>query len=323
MKTLRAWCLAVLFGAVGCGGGGGGGPSSTSEFCSQYAQDVCQIATSCGVQMNTCVGYQLQQCTNFATAAIADGKRVYTPGNASNCLNKIKSAYTGTNVITPSTLADIDLACNYVFQGQVELNQSSCVTQYDCKGATDGSIVCDMGVCAKKTTISSGAMCMGFGYVCAQDNYCAANASGIQLCTADAKMGEACTTVPCDHSTRCVNGTCTVLAKAGEACTRDSDCASSAPYCNPYAPSPICSAGLQFAASSTSCACIAEGMNCPGSTPTGAGGAGGAAGGAPGTAGAGGGAAGAAGGAAGSAGGAAGSAGGAAGGGGLGGMGGI
>jgi len=347
MKTVRAWCAAVVFVSIGCGGGGGGGGTTTSaEFCMQYATDVCGIAPSCAIQQSACVSFQLGQCNTFAAAAVAGGVRVFTPGNINDCLNKVKAAYTGTTVITPTMLSDIDRLCNYVWQGKVAQLTGACTTSYDCAGATDGSIVCDatQHLCASKTTVSgtgTSAQCGAVGAVCAQDSYCAANMAGISICMASAKSGDVCTTVPCDHSSRCVNGTCAALGQSGDSCTASSDCMTSAPYCNPFGPSPVCSLGLQFATLSPSCTCIGQGMGCPAgwtgmgapsgtASPimtgaaghSGGGGTGGGAGGAAGHAagGAGGGAAGAAGsGAAGS--GAAGAAGsGAAGAGGLGGI---
>jgi hypothetical protein len=347
MKTVRAWCAAVVFVSIGCGGGGGSsGPATSADFCMQYAQDVCGISASCAITQTACVSYQQGLCNKFAADAIAGGVRVFTPGNTSNCLNKVKSAYTGTGVITPTMLTDIDRACNYVWQGKVAQISGACTSSYDCAGATDGSIICDPAqhLCGTKTTVNgANSQCNNVGSVCAQDLYCAPNTAGVSVCMANAKTGEACTMVPCDHTSRCLNGVCAALAQSGEACTASSDCVTGAPYCNPFGPSPVCSLGLQFATQSPSCLCIGTGASCPtgwtgmgapsgtasnpppggasGHAGGGAGGAGGHAGGGGGTAGAAGsGAAGAAGsGAAGAGGGAAGVGGGAAGAGGLGG----
>jgi hypothetical protein len=267
MKTVRAWCAAVVFVSIGCGGGGGSsGPSTSADFCMQYAQDVCQISASCAITMSTCVSFQLGQCNAFATAAVAGGVRVYTPNNVNDCLSKVKSAYTGTTVITPSMLTDIDRACNYVWQGKVAQLAGACTTGYDCAGATDGTIICDptQHLCAPKMTVNSGAQCGGTaGGVCAQDTFCAPNMSNVLVCTAAAKTGDACTTTPCDHTSRCLGGVCAALGQSGEACSASSDCMGSAPYCNPFGPSPVCSLGLQFATLSPSCTCIGQGMGCP------------------------------------------------------------
>ena len=287
MKKVRAWSVVVLLAAAGCGGGGGSS-STVADFCSQYATNMCGIASTCGIQPTACVTYQTSQCMTFANAAVASGKRMYTPGNTSNCLNKIKAAYTGAKVVTPADQAAIDLACNYVFQGKAAVLTGACTTQFDCAGATDGSIICDptAKLCAMKTTVNSGAQCSAVGAVCAQDSYCAANSAGVLLCAPAAKMGESCATVPCDHNTRCVNGLCAALAQTGETCSSNSDCVSTAPYCNPYVSPPICNAGLGFAVGAPSCSCVAQGTSCPSPSTTGTGGTGGHA---TGTAGAGGG----------------------------------
>ena len=46
-------------------------------------------------------------CTQFATAAKASGKRVFTPGNVDACINKTKSVYAKTSPITPQDMADM------------------------------------------------------------------------------------------------------------------------------------------------------------------------------------------------------------------------
>ena len=283
MKTLKflgATVLPLLLFA-GCKGGGSSAPPTTADFCTQYAAAICQISTNCGVPLATCTAHPESVCEALAASATADGMRVFTPGNVSDCINKLHAAYSSTNPITPSTMASIDLACNYVFQGKGVQLTSSCTTQFDCAGTTNGSIICDANshLCATSTSAALGAQCGNAGQVCAQDSYCAPNASNVLLCTAEGKSGDACTTVPCNHSYRCAAGTCTDLVQAAGTCTTNSDCASSAPYCNPYTNPPTCGTGLQFAAQSPSCLCVAEGTSCPTVNPTGAGGQGGKAGG--------------------------------------------
>ncbi len=336
MKTLRALCAVVLFSVIGCGGGGSNPPTS-DDFCAQYAKAICGISSACAITAASCETYQKGQCTTAAAAAVAGGKRVFAPGNMNNCLNKVKAAYNGSTIITPKTMADINLACGYVFQGTGKLNSGTCTTQFECAGATDGSNICDpqLHVCASKKTVAGGAPCNGLGEVCPVDYTCSANTAGVLICTAGGKVGESCATNACDHTTHCVAAKCAALAGAGETCSTDGDCGSAAPYCNAYVtPGPKCSAGLQFAAGLASCSCIGQGLGCPTGTttgsagasgsPTGAAGSGG--GGSPGAAGAAGGAGGGSTGAAGAAGGAGGGSAGAAGtpgGGGAGGLGGA
>jgi hypothetical protein len=213
----------------------------------------------------------------MAVNAMAGGTRFFTPGNVNDCIGKVHAAYGSTNPITPATMASIDLACNYVFQGKGVQLTSSCTTQFDCAGSTNGSVICDANshLCATSTSAALGAQCGNAGQVCAQDSYCAPNPSNVLLCMAEGKSGDACTTVPCSHTFRCAAGVCTDLVQPAGTCTTNSDCASGAPYCNPYTNPPTCGTGLQFAAQSPSCLCVAEGTSCPTGTPTGAGGQGG------------------------------------------------
>lgn len=270
--------------ALGCSGGGGGGTQTATDFCMQYAQDVCQISTVCGITAATCATYQAGLCQSMATAAMADGKRVFTPGNTGNCLDKVKSAYGATNpLVTAQNMADITLACSYVFQGKGAPNTDSCTTQFDCAGATNGSIICDanLQVCAKANTVSGTGLCNNPGDVCSTNFYCTGSA-GLRMCTAEGTSGAAssCTSAPCDSNSRCVNGVCAALVQAGGACSASSDCASGG-YCNPF--SGTCTSGLTFAAGSASCECYGSGQSCTGQT--GSGGQGGGAAGSSGAAG--------------------------------------
>jgi hypothetical protein len=280
LKFLGATVLPLLLFA-GCSGGSSA-PSTTADFCTQYAAAICQISTNCGVPLATCTSHQESVCEATAASATSDGMRVFTPGNVGDCIGKLKAAYGSTNPITPSTMASIDLACNYVFQGKGVQLTSSCTTQFDCAGTTNGSIICDanLHLCATSTSAALGAQCGNAGQVCAQDSYCAPNASNVLLCVAEGMSGDSCATAPCNHSFRCAAGTCTDLVEAAGTCTTNSDCASAAPYCNPYTNPPTCGTGLQFAAQSPSCLCVAEGTGCPAATPTGAGGQNGQTGGA-------------------------------------------
>ena len=70
MKSLNGLSLAVLLLSLGgCKGGGSGGPGTTSDFCMQYANGICQISSGCGASMTTCVSYQEAQCMASATAS--------------------------------------------------------------------------------------------------------------------------------------------------------------------------------------------------------------------------------------------------------------
>jgi hypothetical protein len=298
-KFSSAGLLPLLLSAVlGCSSGGGGS-STLSDFCKQWADAYCQIAVNpCGLSMDTCTTYQTGQCMAKASMYTTGSKRIFTPGNTGDCINKIKSAYGSTNPISSATQASIDLACQYVFQGpgKTGTNPDSCTTQFDCAGSTNGSIICDATyhVCASKTTVSGTGACMNTGDVCSTNFYCAPNSQGLLNCTAEGTSGagSACASAPCDSNSRCLSGTCMPLAQPGGSCSVDSDCMNSG-FCDHYGSAPTCDDGIQFAKGSQTCTCIAEGMGCPSSTAGGGGqggstvsGTGGAAGGANGAAGA-------------------------------------
>jgi hypothetical protein len=294
--VLHALLLPLV--ALGCSGGGSGSPQMVSDFCKQYADAICQIATTCGITMDTCTTYQQAQCTAMAIAATeTPSKRVFTPGNTGNCISKLKSAYGGsTPVITPSLQAGIDLACGYVFQGPGKVDTDTCGTQFDCAGATNGSIICDQTrhLCATSMTISGTGQCSANGAVCSTNFYCATNTAGVSACTAEGSAtsnppSPCSATMPCDSNSRCVNGACAVLVVAGGACTANSDCANGG-YCDPYGGSATCDLGISFAKGSQQCTCVASGVACPEAPgaggAAGTGGAGGSGGGAAGNAGA-------------------------------------
>jgi hypothetical protein len=296
MKTLKFLGAAVLplLLFVGCKGGGSSTPTTVSDFCSQYADAVCQI--NCGPPMTTCVTYQEGVCQTMANQAIAGGKRFFTSGNMGDCINKIKSAFGSTNPITPSTQASIDLACNYVFQGKLALLTTTdvCTTQFDCAGTTNGTIICDpmQHLCATQLPKSSGQQCSDVGAVCAQNSYCATTGA-VSVCTAEgtSSAASACSaTAPCDSNSRCASGVCMPLVASHDACSVTSDC-SSGGFCDPFSSPAVCDTGLTFSTNSPSCLCVSEGMACPaglgthwgigistGGSPTGQGGQGGGAG---------------------------------------------
>jgi hypothetical protein len=283
-RTALFRLLLLPLVALGCSGGGGGSPQMVSDFCKDYADAVCQIAVGCGVTMDTCTAYQTTVCTGLATKATASpSKRVFTPANTGACISKLKSAYGGTSpVITPAVQAGIDLACGYVFQGPGVKDMDTCTSQFDCAGATNGSIICDetRHLCAQSMTISGTGQCSANGAVCSTNFYCATNTAGVSTCTAagtaTSNPPSPCSaTVPCDTNSRCVSGACAALVPAGGACTADSDCANDG-YCDAFGGSATCDIGIQFAKGSQQCTCKTSGTGCP-SLP-GGGGAGGSSG---------------------------------------------
>ena len=268
MKTLKflgATVLPLLLFA-GCKGGGSSTPTTVDDFCSQYADAVCQI--NCGPPMTTCVTFQEGLCHTFQAQATAGGKRIFNASNMGDCIGKIKAAFSSTNPITPSTQASIDLACNYVFQGKLALLTPTdvCSTQFDCAGATNGSIICDPAqhLCATQLPKGVGQQCSDVGSVCATNSYCATTGA-VSVCTADgtSAAASACSaTVPCDSNSRCSNGICMPLVASHANCSDTSDCASGG-FCDPFSSPAVCDTGLTFSTNSPSCLCVSEGMGCP------------------------------------------------------------
>jgi Dickkopf-like protein len=286
MKRLLATAVLPLALVLACGKGSSSAPTVAS-FCQQKAGAECQpalIGACASGTTDECVTAREAACMQFAEAALSDPNRVLNQNNIGNCISKTKAAFSTGATIPFSTLTSIDLACNYVFQGSAKQLSDPCTSQYDCAGKTDGSIICDKGFCATASTVAAGHACGDPGEICAANYYCAKNSSDLYTCVASATSGQPCSaSVPCAQDLRCANGTCTTLVDVGGACAADSDCAASAPYCDPYVQGEgVCEVGLSFAPGSTSCAAFT-------SASAGSGGAGGGAGAGSGTGGAGGG----------------------------------
>jgi hypothetical protein len=267
-----AMLTTLVLGLVGCGGGGGT-PVTEASFCMRKAEAECQVSERCVSDKTMCLAERMTMCTQFAAAAKAGGKRVFTPGNVDACVNKTTSVYAKTAAITPQELADMLDLCNYVFQGDGETLTDPCDVKYDCAG----KVICDKGFCATTMTKGADQPCSDPGAVCSTGNYCTMNSASLLVCTAKAMTGATCSaTTPCLEALRCSAGTCTDRVAASMPCTSNDDCATAAPYCDPSAGN-RCTTGLLFAPLSPSCADY-------GGT-TGAGGSGGGAAGTTGTAG--------------------------------------
>jgi hypothetical protein len=266
-----------------------------SDFCKQLAQAECSKVNCAGSAPEPCETNRTASCLTWATAVTAGNVRQFTPANMNDCLNRSRNAYSSTTPITPQTLADIDRACNYVFQGKKALLTDACTNQFECAGTTNGTIVCDKGFCATVAGgKAAGTPCGNPGDTCAAGNYCAQNTSNVFLCMAKVASGMTCSdSKPCVEALRCASGTCGERVMAGAACGSDADCPTTAPFCDPFANS-ICDTGLSFAAGSPSCQSFTSGTrnNGGGGSGGGAGGSGGGAGGSGGGAGGSGGAAG-------------------------------
>jgi hypothetical protein len=258
---------------VGCGGGGGGKTLTEADFCMQKAAAECQVTSICLTSMSLCTMQRQTACMMFAADAKASGKRVFVPGNVSDCINKTTSAYKKTSPITPSDMQAVDDACNYVFQGKGVVNVDMCDVKYDCAN----KVICDKGLCATQKNVSSA--CSNPGDTCPSDQYCAQNASSVYVCMPKGMSGATCSaTTPCVDSLRCAGGSCTDRVASGGSCTSNADCATSAPFCDPYAGNK-CDLGLSFASGSPSCSAFG-GTTGAGGTSGGTGGGGGSGGGA-------------------------------------------
>jgi hypothetical protein len=269
---------AMIVGAgtglfTGCGGGGGGKQVTESDFCAQKADAECQVTSICLTDASLCKMQRQTLCTMFATNAKASGKRVFVPGNVADCINKTKDAFKKTSPITPSDMATVDEACNYVFQGKGVVNVDMCDVKFDCAN----KVICDKGFCATQKNVTSG--CGNPGDVCPSDQYCAQNMSSVYVCMPKGMSGTACDgTKPCVDSLRCAGGSCTDRVASGGTCASNADCATSAPFCDPYAGNK-CDLGLSFASGSPSCSAFG-GTTGAGGTSGGTGGSGGSGGGA-------------------------------------------
>lgn len=251
MTGRRLARFAAMFGLLaGCGGGGSSKPITESDFCAQKADAECQVTDRCGSTKDACKAERMAKCTAFASAAKASGMRFFVAANVGTCINKTTAVYAKTSAITPADTADIDDACNYVFQGDGEVNVDHCDNKYDCAGR----VICDKTFCATASAPKAvDQPCGNPGDVCATGNYCAMNTAGVSVCTAKGSSGDTCSaTVPCLETLRCA-GTCGDRLPMNSACTSNDDCATTAPYCDPYAGN-VCFSGLFFAPNSSSCA---------------------------------------------------------------------
>jgi hypothetical protein len=275
MRAATSLWTTTLIGmlAAGCGGGGKSTPLTIGDFCNQKATEECKAAVKACVvvTMDACMTERTAACTQFATNA-AVSPRVFTQANVGNCISKTRSAY-GKTTITPKDFADVDDACNFVFQGNVA-NLMPCTIKYDCAGAPN-SMICDKGFCAKPVTKKKGEQCSDKGAICETGAYCLLDTTTTTYsCIAKAGPGAVCdANTPCLENLRCA-GTCTDRIPAGGSCSSNDDCVTSAPFCD-NSVNNICDTGLTFSPNAPSCADYGGTTGAGGS---GGGGGGGAAG---------------------------------------------
>jgi hypothetical protein len=276
-KSRGSWALPAILAtftlatwASGCGGGSST-PITQDSFCDQKAQKECQVSTKCGTMNSACLSQRKAKCLAFA-AASASSKRQFTAANVAACVNKTNAVYAKAT-ITPADLADMDDVCSYVFQGT---STADCAVKYECAGTK----ICDKSLCAAKVVKNKGALCGNPGEVCAAGSYCAHDpTSGAFTCLAKAAAGTACSAdVPCVETQRCAaaTSTCVALFMSGETCGTSDECATTAPYCDPYIGNK-CDVGLIFAPTATA-ACADYGGTSTGTGGSSGGGSGGSTG---------------------------------------------
>ena len=169
-------------------------------------------------------------------------KRVFVAGNIGACISKTKAVYAKTSPITPTDLADIDDVCNYVFQGNGEVNVEACDDQLRLRRKR---VICDKTFCATQVTRTSPRPAATRATSAPTGNYCAQRRAQRLVCTAKWDSGTTCdatSALPGDPALRGRNLHRPRRARP-VACTSNDDCVTAAPYCDPYA-SDKCALGL-------------------------------------------------------------------------------
>ena len=278
--NVRAWLwipvAVATAAAVGCGGGGSKKPLTINDFCTMKAGAEClQPASACGTSATACQSQREALCLQFAQATMS-ATRPFRPENVSSCISKTSSTY-AKQTITPTDLAAMNDACNYVFQGS-QPKDGTCANKYECSG----TVICDSNnLCETQVIQANGAPCNGPGQVCNTGLYC--TGSPVPRCAPRKMLSDTCDDMnPCLETLRCLNGTCAARAASGESCTSDADCATTGPapvpYCDPYTGNK-CDKGLSFGGGAPSCVDYGGGTGATGGNDGGGtGGAGGAAG---------------------------------------------
>ena len=240
--------VLVAMVVAGCGGGGGGTTVTVADFCAQKADKECQVVDSCGTaDKPTCLVARKAECMTLAADAQV-APRIFRAANISACINQTSSVYATKGTITPMQLDMMNEACQYVFQGDVA-ESSPCKVKYDCTG----TLICDKGVCAKKTTKNATELCGNPGEICNTGSICTMMGA-VYKCLPKGMLAAMCDeTTPCLETLHCVGGKCAERAAVGGACTSNGDCASTVPYCDPYIGNK-CDKGLTFGGGAAACA---------------------------------------------------------------------
>jgi hypothetical protein len=246
MRRLLLSLALVAF--VGCGSEKP--PTTQTEYCNTYAQDICAaVAPACLMTTSACIAGRLADCSTQAQQNLG---RDFIPSNADVCLAKVGEVYgklnQGAVALTAAAIASMNDACANVYRGTKALN-GPCAVDVDC---LDG-FICDKGYCGRAKVVVQGQGCANIGEICPAGTYCS-GAAPVSLCVSKGNLGAACNdSMPCLESLRCASGVCAVQLGVGLACSVDQDCATG--FCEPYAQ--LCADDVRFA--NKSAACVAMG----------------------------------------------------------------
>lgn len=239
------------------------------------AKAECQEAVNCNTSTSACETERTQYWE--AQAAEVGADRTFSSDKAQAAIDLANSTYGGQNNvrITLAQQVAVSEAFQQAFVGNVRTG-APCAVNYDCAGYTSNHEICDGGhggtpspkICVAASVIAPGptAFCAEPGQTCAAGSYC--NASGI--CTAGGVTGAICdvkTPGSCALNLYCNAGLCAPLVQQGGSCVQNSDCASSAPFCDVYDVSAsgtsTCAAGMIFAPAETRlCSCFGGAAAC-------------------------------------------------------------
>jgi hypothetical protein len=245
------------------------------SFCTDKAQAMCQVASTCSFDPNVCQTYQYKQCTTDGVNATHAYRRLYNADNARFCISAVQAAYrNGVTNISAAQLASINDTCERVYQGMGVVGDS-CENDYDCGSGLicasktpDGTPM----VCEPAQPVEQGQACDRLGAQCASDTYCAQQSSGTWACSPCPGEGQQCAAGQyCMSTQHCVQGTtCEPRGGQGDPCVNNNDCGSGSPYCDHY--SNTCAPGLTFQSGNVDCRGVADIGMPPGPPEAGAGG---------------------------------------------------
>jgi hypothetical protein len=254
-----------------------------AEFCAQKASKECEgVSLACLSDAPACKAARVQACEDFAmaqqTAPSSPALRPFRADKAAACISKAAEVYK-KSPITPADRSALDEVCARVFSGTRKDTDPdpSCNFDYEC----DSPQICDIWfkTCAKKRVVEASAGCNNPGEVCPSEQFCAAPTP--HKCMPKLTAGMACDdeTNPCLDTLRCAAGVCAApVVTAGKACSTNSDCVSTAPYCDSYNGS-ICTPGFIPSPGSNECVAAFGGVDTTGASGgASGGGTGGAAG---------------------------------------------